>query len=282
MAGQGAIDAWCNMFTHDGIRKYFVEPEHIRFAFKLFKREHLLVGYTVPEFLAKLDEAGVEKICIPSFKVCAYRGEMQQDCPLEEVAELVKQARNRIIGLVGINPMRIMNAVRELERGVKEFGFKGAHIHSYGFGLNLNDRMYWPIYAKCCELDVPVLMQVGHSAEQMPSYAGYPLHVDEIALDFPELRIVGMHTGWPWTELMTALAWKHPNVYIGTSAHAPRYWDQVLVRFINSRGQDKVLFASDYPVLQHKECIEQIEQLGLKEEPKRKLLRENALRVFKL
>lgn len=208
---------------------------------------------------------------------------MVQNCPLEEVAAIVEKAPDRIIGLVGINCYSdIMGAVRELERGVKEYGFRGAHIHPYGFGYRLNDAVYYPIYAKCCELNVPVFMQVGHSAELMPSELGHPLLLDTIAIDFPDLRIVGMHTGWPWTEILIAMAWKHPNVYIGTSAHAPRYWDPSLVRFINSRGQNKVVFGTDYPVLRHKECLDQIAQLGLKPEAQRKLVRENALRVLGL
>jgi predicted TIM-barrel fold metal-dependent hydrolase len=278
----GAIDIWCNMFTPEGIRKYFLEPEGIRFAFKLFGREHHLVGHPVEEFTSMLDEAGVEKVLIPSFKVTRYRGEMLQNCPTEEVAQVVSQAPDRLIGIVGINPFRVMEAVRELEKGVKEYGFKGALIHPYGYGEPLNHRMYYPIYAKCCELDVPVMMQVGHSAERMPSIVGHPIHIDDIALDFPELRIIGAHTGWPWTEVMIAMSWKHPNVYIGTTAHAPRYWEPTLVRFINTRGRDKVLFGTDYPVLLHKECLTQIADLALREESEAKLLQENAIRVFKL
>jgi predicted TIM-barrel fold metal-dependent hydrolase len=83
-------------------------------------------------------------------------------------------------------------------------------------------------------------------------------------------------------EEMIAMAVKHPNVFLGASGHAPRYWDPSMVRFINSRGQDKVMWGTDYPLLGHKEALEQIEQLGLKEEAKRKLLRDNAARVFKL
>jgi predicted TIM-barrel fold metal-dependent hydrolase len=132
------------------------------------------------------------------------------------------------------------------------------------------------------ELDVPVVMQVGHSAEFMPSELARPMYIDDIALYFPELRIVGAHTGWPWLEEMIAMAWKHPNVYLGTSAHAPKYWDKSMIAFLNTRGKGKVLWATDWPVLLHKESLEQVEELNLREDAKVQLLREAAIRVFKL
>jgi predicted TIM-barrel fold metal-dependent hydrolase len=103
-----------------------------------------------------------------------------------------------------------------------------------------------------------------------------------VALYFPELRIVAAHTGWPWVEELVALAWKHPNVFIGTSAHAPKYWDPALVRFLRSRGQGKVLFGTDYPVLRHAEALAQVDALGLGNEARAWLLRETAGKVFKL
>lgn len=172
--------------------------------------------------------------------------------------------------------------MRELERTVKDYGFIGAHLHAYGFGIPINHRMFYPFYAKCVELDVPVMMQVGHSAESMPSSTSRPILIDDFALDFPELRIVGTHTGWPWVEELIAMAWKHPNVYISTTAHLPRYWDPSLVRFINTRGRDKVIWGTDFPVTFPKENLKQVEELNLKEEAKIKFLRENAIKVFKL
>jgi predicted TIM-barrel fold metal-dependent hydrolase len=104
--------------------------------------------------------------------------------------------------------------------------------------------------------------------------------VDDIALDFPELDIVAAHTGWPWSQELEALAWKHPNVYIGTSGHLPRYWDDNLVSFLKSRGRDKMLFGTDYPVFDYPRGLEQVKAMELDEEVERKLLGENAKRVF--
>jgi len=284
----GTIDYWCNLFTEAGIGR-FRESHMLRYAFELFHRQERIAkgaGRSAEAFLEELDEAGVERILIPAFKMGDPWRDMEMDQPEEEILELTKRFPKRIHGLVGINPKRRMEGVRRLEHFVKEHGFVGAHLHPYGFGLAPNHRRYYPFYAKCVELDVPVVMQIGHSAEFMPNELGRPLYLDDVALDFPELKIVAAHTGWPWCEELIALAWKHPNVFIGTSAHAPKYLGTpgygTLLQFMNSRGKQKVLFGTDYPVLYHKEALEQVKGLGLSEEAERSYLGENALRVFKL
>ena len=108
---------------------------------------------------------------------------------------MVAKRPDRFAGLYGINPYDRMHGVRELEKAVREYGFKGAWIHTYGFERAVNHRDFWPFYARCVELDVPVVMQIGHSAEFMPSELARPIYIDDIALYFPELRIVGAHTG---------------------------------------------------------------------------------------
>jgi predicted TIM-barrel fold metal-dependent hydrolase len=121
---------------------------------------------------------------------------------------------------------------------------------------------------------------MGHTLDFMPIEHGRPYLLDKIALYFPDLAIVCAHTGWPWVEEAIALAWKHPNVFIGTSAYAPKYWPPELVKFINSRGQDKVMWGTDFPLIDHKESLDQIKALGLKPAAEAKLVRGNAARVF--
>jgi len=283
-----AIDYWCNLFTEAGIKR-FRDSKMLRYAFELFHMSERIAegqGQKPEIFLKALADVGVEKILIPAFKMGNPYNGMEMDQPEEEIAELCKKYPDRIYGLVGINPKQRMEGVGRLEYFIKEHGFVGAHLHPYGFGLPPNDKKYYPFYAKCVELDVPVVIQIGHSAESMPNELGRPIHLDEIALDFSELKIVAAHTGWPWCEELIALAWKHPNVFIGTSAHAPKYLGSreygSLLHFMNTRGKDKVLFGTDYPVLYHEEALEQVKSLGLREEAERNYLRDNALRVFNL
>jgi hypothetical protein len=232
-----------------------------------------------------MDSNNVQRVCVPSLKMMRYRTkEWLSDIPHEHIAELIRAHPDRIVGLAGINPISGMEGVRALERAVVDYGFKGAHVHPFGFGIPINEREWWPFYTKCAELDIPVVFQVGHSAEFMPSAIGKPILLDDIAIWFPELQLIGGHTGWPWTEELIAMAWKHPNVYIAVSGHAPRYWDPKLKSFLNARrrGIGKVMWGTDHPLILHEESLAQIDAMDLKPEARRALLHDTAARVFKL
>ncbi len=111
---------------------------------------------------------------------------------------------------------------------------------------------------------------------------GRPIYLDDIACDLPELKLIGSHVGIPWHDEMIAMAWKHDNVYIATDAHSPKYWPESVVRFLNSYGQDKVIFGTDFPVLRFERTVREIDDLGLKPEVRRKFMRDNAIRVYGL
>jgi uncharacterized protein len=117
----------------------------------------------------------------------------------------------------------------------------------------------------------------------MPSEPGRPIpYLDEVALAFPQLKIVAGHIGYPWTDEMIALAWKYDNVYIDTSAYLPRYYPPQLLNFINSYGENKVLFGTNFPMLSFQECVEQATALKIADKAKAKFLSGNAIRVFNL
>jgi hypothetical protein len=194
----------------------------------------------------------------------------------------VKQYPDRLVGIAGYNPLRIKESLREIEKGVKEYGFKGVYAHVHGFGIALNDKKMYPCYAKCGELDVPIILQTGHALELQPSEVGRPIYLDEVALDFRDLKIVGSHTGWPWCEELIALAWKHENVYLDISAHLPKYLDKSVIQFMDTRGRDKVMFGTNGFPFALSIFRNQFLDLKVKEETKRKVLRENAIRVFNL
>ena len=265
-----AIDAWCNPFDERGIRTIFIDNEEVYFMMgEQWGRTGNMKYFTPEEWVQKMDEDGVAAVCVPSLKMAFYRRRaMASDIEHEHIAQLCERAPGRVFGLAGIDPMSGMKGVRHLEQAITEYGFVGAHVHPFGFGIPINEKEWWPFYTKCAELDVPVVFQVGHSAEFMPSACGKPILLDDIAIWFPELKLVGGHTGWPWTEELISMAWKHPNVYIACSGHAPKYWDPKLVRFLNSRnrGIGKVMWGTDYPLILHSESLEQIAELDLKPE----------------
>lgn len=278
-----AIDYWCNAFTQDAMDEYWHGAEEIAAVIDWWGLAPRIVGRTPTDFLRDLDDASVEFVLIPSVKMRSFiTGSPIWNTPEAEVANLIEEAPDRMRGLYGIDPLRGMEGVRQLEAWVRSGYFLGSHLHTYGFGLPIDHRRYYPFYAKCVELDVPVVIQVGHSAERMPSELARPILLDNVALDFPDLKVVAAHTGWPWVEELIALAWKHPHVYIGTSAHHPRFWDDKLVRFLAGRGQGKVLFGTDYPVLDHAESIAAIDLLELPADASESLLHGACRRVFGL
>lgn len=283
MSGKGAIDILCYLFTKEGLRKQFVEPPEFQKIVKWWGMEDGLGGWTTDEFIKRMDDCGIDKVCIPAVKMARYpTREMIWDISTEEVAEVVKTNPDRFVGIAGANPFTGLAGIKDLTKAVVEYGFKGLYIHCYGYGLPINDKLWYPYYSKCQELGIPVLMQVGHSAERMPNALGQPILLDDIALDFPELNIVGAHTGWPWVEEMIALAWKHDNVYVGIDAHMPKYLEPSLIQFMKTRGQNKVLYGTNGPLgFTHEKTMKQIDELGLKDEVKQKILRENAMRIFK-
>jgi len=131
---------------------------------------------------------------------------------------------------------------------------------------------------------VPFCTQVGHTGPLRPSETGRPIpYIDQVALDFPELKIVGGHIGYPWTEEMVAVCRKHENVYIDTSAYTAERLPPELVAYLRTRsGRRKVLFGTNYPMILHHKALEGLDALGLDDESRQLYLEGNARRVFGL
>lgn len=274
-----AIDVSVRPMPKEIAQRYGNLPEYRHIFEHMFKRPEVLTeGISVESMLAEMDEYNVESILVSGYDARRTNGLHVEN---EWVADLASRYGGRIIGGAGIDPRRdIMESVREIERCSGSFGFRFVRMLPYAADLNPDERRYYPIYAKCCELDIAVWMQVGHTAGLMPSEPGRPIHLDRIALDFPELKIIGGHIGWPWEEEMIAMAVKHPNVYISTCAHAPDHWPPALVHFMKTRGKRKVIYGSNWPYISLARYFEKYDSLELSEEVERLFLRDNLLRVL--
>jgi predicted TIM-barrel fold metal-dependent hydrolase len=280
-----AIDIVVNPMTPDIIR---MRPSWTKSFFhgKIGRDESVVEGISHEQMLEMMDRAGIER----SFLVATRVGQLgipgSWHLPYEKVAEAVKRWPDRFSGIAGLDPTEGMAGVRKLVQAVEEYGFIGAHFYPHWYELPPDHARWYPFYAKCVELDIPVQLQVGQSLVYDPSRplrsVGRPITLDAVACDFPELKLIGIHVGIPWTEEMIAMAWKHRNIYIGCDAHSPKYWPQSFVHYINSYGQDKVMFGTDYPVLDFERTRNEVEALGLKPQALQKLLRDNARRVYKL
>ncbi len=228
--------------------------------------------------LRLMDEAGVGRGLI-----AAWYGPDGALISNDEVASVVAQAPDRFVGVASADLRRPMEAVRELRRAVTELGFRALRIVPWLWGWPPNDRRYYPLFAACVELAVPFCTQVGHTGPLRTSETGRPIpYLDDVALDFPELKIVAGHIGYPWTAEMIALATKYENVFIDTSAYTARRYPPELVAYMRGNGRRKVMFGTNYPMLTPARCLEHIDGLELDAESRELFLAGNARRLFGL
>jgi hypothetical protein len=237
----------------------------------------------VEEALVTMDAAGVDVAVLACLKMWSYyyHHRLIIDTPEEIVAEALSINAERFIGTAGYNPLRIDESLRTIETMVRDHGFRYVYFHPITFGVAPDDARCYPLYAKCSELNIPVGLQVGHSAEVLPSDIGRPYLVDRVAIDFPNLRINLSHTGWPWTGEFCSMIWRHPNVYGDISAYLPTALDADLVKFFDSsRGRNKVMWGTNGLDMQRSRA--DLEALPIKESTVARLLRLNALEFFDL
>lgn len=216
--------------------------------------------------------------------IAAWHGPAGPLITNDEVAQFVAQAPDRLIGLASVDLRRPMLAIRELRHRVTDEGFKGLRLLPWLWEVPPTDRRFSPLYAACVELGVPFCTQVGHTGPLRPSEVGRPIpYIDQVAIDFPELTIVCGHVGYPWTEEMIAVARKHPNVVIDTSAYTTARLPPELIAYMKTRsGRHKVLFGSNHPMIRPAHALEGLDALGLDDETRDLYLAGNAQRVFGL
>ncbi|MEB2311824.1 MAG: amidohydrolase family protein [Sorangiineae bacterium] len=234
------------------------------------------------ELIAAMDAAKIETVLATDLLAWSYMRQTRFALDMTEtIAKLTKEYPGRVYGLADYDPMHIRESLEKLDRDVSERGYRGVYIHIYGYDIPLDHRKMYPLYARCEQLGLPVQMQVGHVLEAMPSEHGHPMVLDRIACDFPNLTLVGTHTGWPWVDEMLAVTTKWPNVYLNVSAWLPRYFSPALTTFMKSRtGAQKVIFGSNG--LSWERYLQQFDELELRPEALEAILSGNAKRVFKL
>jgi uncharacterized protein len=179
-----------------------------------------------------------------------------------------------------MNPLEGMNAVRKFEGYVRDHGVGSLRLVPFMLDRPANDKIYFPLYAKCVELDVPVSITVGVPAPPGPAEVANPIFLDEICRFFPELKIVATHIGFPWHDTLIQLMTKYDNLYLMTSAWAPKHYPDSLVHFINTRGRDKVMFASRWPVIGYDRVTTEIPARGFRDDVLESFLWKNCDRVF--
>jgi hypothetical protein len=223
--------------------------------------------------LSEMDHFGIEKAMIG---VGFQRG---------TGLEALRQHPDRFFGSFEVNPNAGMEGVRDLVRAYEELGIKAASAFPAGMTpqVPINDKKFFPLYAKCVELDIPICVCTGVPGPRVPMACQKTELIDEVCWFFPELKFVMRHGAEPWDELAVKLMLKWPNLYYSTSAFAPRYYPEPIVHYANTRGADKVMYAGYFPMgLALERIFSELPNVGFKDDVWPKFLRENAARVFRL
>ena len=229
----------------------------------------------VEAVLKQMDHFGIEKAMIG---VGFEEGRVDKN-------SAVARFPDRFVGSFSVDPNRGMAGVRDLVKAYETLGIKSAIAFPAGLHpqVAINDKKFFPIYAKCIELDIPIACTTGICGPRLPSACQDTMLIDEVCWFFPELKFVMRHGAEPWADLAAKLLLKWPNLYYSTSAFAPRYYPQAIIDFANTRGADKVMYAGYFPMgLSLERIFADLPNVGFKDEVWPKFLRENAMRVFKL
>ena len=197
----------------------------------------------------------------------------------------LKRHADRFIGSLSVNANEGMAAVRAIVKAREEHGIRA--VATFPSGINppvpINHRLWYPIYAKCIELDLPIFIPVGVPGPRIPMMPQYVGHLDEVCYDFPELKIVMRHGAEPWEALAAKLMLKWPNLHYSTSAFAPRHLPRSIINFANTRGADKIIYAGYYPFgIELDRTFAELDDLPFKAQVWPKFLYDNAARVLGL
>ena len=235
-------------------------------------------AHPVEATLAEMDRAGVSVGML-----CAWHGPSGPMIGNDEVAQHCRAYPDRFVGIASVDLFRPMEAVRELRLRVKRDGFKGLRVLPWLWGLPPDDRRYYPLFAECCELDIPFCTQVGHAGPLRELEPGRPIpYLDRVALEFPELRILGGHIGVPWLSETLSLVMKYPNFFIDTSAYKASRYPSELVEYMHGNGRHRVLFGSNHPFWPAGECFAGLDDLNIGVPAQSAFLADNARRFFRL
>lgn len=208
----------------------------------------------------------------------------------EEVAEICAQNSDVLIPFASIDPAKGKLGAREARRLVAEHGVRGFKFHPTLQGFYPNDRMAYPLYEAIQEMGAIALFHTGQTGvgagmrggNSMRLKFSNPMYVDDVAVDFPDMKIILAHPSFPWQEEALSVATHKPNVYIDLSGWSPRYFPKILVQYANTILRKKMLFGSDWPMITPERWLADFETIEIRDEVRPLILKENAIRLLNL
>ena len=230
------------------------------------------------------------KMAAVVFTVDAEAATGTKAVPNEEIAEAARRYPDAIIPFASIDPAKGKAGAKQVRRLVEEYGVRGFKFHPNVQAFFPNDRMAYPLYEaieECGAISVFHTGQTGIGAGA-PGGGGIrlkysnPMFVDDVAVDFPGMKIILAHPSFPWQDEALSVATHKPQVYIDLSGWSPKYFPPQLVQYANSLLQDKVLFGTDYPLLTPERWLADFDKLPIKDSVRPKILKDNAARLLGL
>lgn len=187
---------------------------------------------------------------------------------------------NKIIPAMIVNPLAGYAEVQRVVEYYEKYGVRCLRIPPFRYTLPPTDRVYWPFYVKAMELDIAVSMNAGMPGPRRPGHVQNPIHFDEVAFHFQEMRLIMTHCGQPWIDEMISTITHWDNVYMSCTSVAPKYWPDNFVHFINTRGREKMMFGTEYPTIDWQRGRKEVDELPIREAVRPLFLRENACRAY--
>jgi len=242
---------------------------------------------TIDESIAHYRE---RKVGLVMFTVDAETQLGRRRIPNEEIAEAAQKNSDIMIAFASIDPHKGKMGAREARKLIEEHGVKGFKFHPTVQGFYAYDRIAWPIYEVIAEHKLPAIFHSGHSGIGSGMRCGgglrleysNPMHLDDVAIAFPDMQIVIAHPSFPWQDEALSVAMHKPNVWIDLSGWSPKYFPPQLVQYANTLLKDRVLFGSDWPLIAPDRWLKDFEEAGFRPEVKPLILKDNAARLLKL
>lgn len=266
------IDTHSQLWTAEAIMSM---PEKMRDGYIRIFGDNLP---TLEDTVKDMDAAGVSKaviVAIDAETIWDYR--VSNDL----VAEAVERNPDRLIGFASVDPHKGVLARKELKRSVEELQMKGLKILPHLIELRANDRLMYPLYEEATELGIPILFHMGtqfHTGTKLKHCR--PIDVDEVAVDFPDLKLIIAHFGWPWYEEALAVAHRNLNVYFNIAGWAPVRIPDFVFSYMRGPVKEKVLLGSDYPLVSRQRIVKELGEMDLPEDVREHLYYKNALEVI--
>jgi len=242
---------------------------------------------TIPETIAFYRERNIA-FCL--FTVDAETGMGAKRISNYEIADLAAEHNDIVIPFASIDPHKGKLGAREARDLVENHGVKGFKFHGIAQNAHPADRMAYPIYEVIAEYKLPAIFHTGHSGmgTGMPGGGGLrlkygqPMLIDDVAVDFPDMKIILAHPSWPWTDESLSMALHKDNVFIDLSGWSPKYFPKQVIQYANTQLKHKMLFGSDFPLIKPEKWIAAAQEAGFREEVLPMIMKDNAVKLLRL